>query len=107
MPINRKVSGSFWDFTIVSVDGTNLRALVDVESLQSCHLRLSEVSVVEHLRSTITNASANLISVTLDHCFAFTEQENELYPSSCLSILPDLCADLQPDHDFLRLHEKV
>ena len=57
--------------------------------------------------SAINMASASLKGKSIGFCDVQVSLQGQIYEHLCLSVLPDLCADLNLGEDFQQLHESV
>ncbi|KAA3679920.1 uncharacterized protein DEA37_0015279 [Paragonimus westermani] len=52
-------------------------------------------------------ASTTYISVTQGYCLGTVDYRGNRYSSVKLSLLPNLCSDVLPGHDFLKQHQHI
>lgn len=96
--------------TKIKVNGSHLDALVDTGSCQS-FIRdgiAKQLGLKTYPHKVSINMASNSTQVdTLGKVFVSLEIQGHFYNSFCLSVFPDLCADVLIGHDLLSQHSNL
>ena len=96
--------------TMVTINGEEVRALVDSGSTESfIHPDLVKKLNIKSQASptAISMAQSSLSAQTLGYCIVDLVLNEKLYPKFCMLILPGLCSDILLGLDFQSQHQSV
>ena len=96
--------------TMVTINGEEVRALVDSGSTESfIHSNLVKKLNIKSQASptAISMAQSSLSAQTLGYCIVNLVLNEKLYPKSCMLILLGLCSDILLGLDFQSQHQSV
>ncbi|KAA3682289.1 uncharacterized protein DEA37_0013260 [Paragonimus westermani] len=94
----------------ITVNGISLNALIDTGSSDSyicSNIAYKHCWHIYPSNFVISMASTTYISVTQGYCLGTVDYRGNRYSSVKLSLLPNLCSDVLPGHDFLKQHQHI